>query len=269
MAKTIGITCFSPTGTTRTICKAVAKGMGSENPKMLDMTFPDTRAAITANPSIALDGIDHLIVGAPVYVGKLPPLVQECLKTLHGNGKECTAIVVYGNRDYGVSLHKMAGILLEDGFTVVAAATFIGHHSVSDIIPVAVGRPDNSDIKKAMEFGANLLSASRQLSIKDIPLQMDFASKSCTYSMDKPFYDEGLCSQCGECAEVCPLGLISADTGKYFSEAAQKQCLGCKACVKSCAPKARATKVNPIMKMILKIILRNASRERREPAIIL
>ena len=269
MAKSIGITCFSPTGTTRTICKAIALGMGSENPKILDMTFPDTRTAIIANPSTAMDGIDHLIVGAPVYVGKLPPLVQECLKALHGNGKECTAIVVYGNRDYGISLSKMAEILLENGFIVVAAGTFIGHHSISDIIPVAVGRPDNSDIEKAMEFGAKVLSASRQLSIKDIPQQIDFASKSSTYSMDKPFYDEKLCTQCGECAEVCPLGLISADTGKYLSAAAQKQCLGCKACVKSCAPKARVTKVNSIMKMILKIILRKASRERREPAIIL
>lgn len=268
MAKNIGITCFSPTGTTRRICNAVALGMGSEEPTVLDMTLPNNRAAIIANSSTAMDGIDHLIVGAPVYVGKLPLQAQECLRTLRGNGKECTAIVVYGNRDYGTALHKMVEILLENGFTVVAAGMFIGQHSVSDLIPVAVGRPDKSDIEKAIEFGVKVLGASKHLSIKDVPVQIDMLSKSNSYWALKPSYYEEQCVPCGKCAEVCPLGLPSADTGKYLSKAAEKQCLGCMACVKSCTPRARATKANPIVKMVLKRILRQAARERKEPFII-
>jgi hypothetical protein len=104
MTTSVGILCFSPTNTTKRVCDAVAVGMGSDNPRVLDMTLPDTRAGIIANPGTALDGIDHLIVGAPVYGGRLPNQAMQCLRSLRGTGKECTALVVYGNRDYGVAL---------------------------------------------------------------------------------------------------------------------------------------------------------------------
>ena len=268
VAKSIAILCFSPTNTTRTICTAVAFGMGSQNPRVLDMTLPDTRAKIIANSGTTLDGIDHLIVGAPVYAGKLPRQAIECLRALGGTGKECTAIVVYGNRDYGIALHQMFEILSKNGFTVVAAGTFIGQHSYSDIIPVAVGRPDESDIEKAHEFGVKVLSASKSLSIKDVPVQIDYFTKSDKYFEVKPSYDEERCVQCPKCAKVCPLGLISSDTGRYLSREAKRKCIGCMACVRNCKPKARAAKANPIVKVAMKRILGQASKERKEPVII-
>ncbi|MCK7505252.1 MAG: hypothetical protein MZV70_15020 [Desulfobacterales bacterium] len=77
-------------------------------------------------------------MGAPVYSGKLPLQVLEVLQILHGNGKEATAIVVYGNRDYGIALHNMVELLSERGFRIAAAAAFIGQHSYSGIVPVAL-----------------------------------------------------------------------------------------------------------------------------------
>lgn len=268
MPKSIGIACFSPTGTTRTICNAVALGMGSEEPIVLDMTLPNTRAGIIANPSTAMNGLDHLIVGAPVYIGKIPLQAVECLKVLPGKGKECTAIVVYGNRDYGVALYRMVEILSNNGFTVVAAGTFIGQHSYSDIIPVAMGRPDKSDIEKARQFGAKVLSASKHLSTTDVPVMIDKASQSNKYSILKPTYYEDRCVPCGKCAQGCPLGLLSSDGGRYLSQTAKKQCIGCMACVRNCAQKARIAKPNLILKLILKKVLKQASIERKEPFII-
>jgi len=95
----IGVLYFSPTNTTRTICKAIALGMGAKDPEDLNMTIPDFRAKLTSNPNAILDNIDHLIIGAPVYSGKLPAQVIDCLKSLSGNEIKCTAVVVYGNRD--------------------------------------------------------------------------------------------------------------------------------------------------------------------------
>jgi hypothetical protein len=213
VTKRIGIICFSPTNTTRIICSAVALGMGSENPIVLDMTLPDARAGIIANSRAALDNIDHLIVGAPVHVGKLPLQAVECLSALPGTGKECTAIVVYGNRDYGIALYRMVEILSKNSFTVVAAGLFIGQHSYSDLIPVAMGRPDRSDIDKANEFGVRVLNTSHTLNIKDVPSLVDKYSKSKTYSVLKASYDEKRCIACHKCAKVCPLGLLSFDTG--------------------------------------------------------
>ena len=269
MTKNIGIMCFSPTNTTRKICNAVALGMGSEDPIVLDMTLPDIRANIIADSSTAIKDIDHLIVGAPVYAGKLPLQTIDYLRDLGGSGKQCTAIVVYGNRDYGRALYNMVEMLSQNGFTVVAAGTFIGQHSYSDIVPVAVGRPDKSDIDKAQKFGTRILGASKQLSLKDVPVQFDKASKSDKYPSLKPSYNEKLCVQCGKCAKVCPVGILLPETGKYISQAAKKQCIGCMACVKSCKQKARVAKTNPIVKMVIYSILRQASKERKEPIIVI
>ena len=184
----IGILFFSPTNTTKKICNAIASGMGSDDPLILDMTHPDTRSEIIANANTVLDKVDHLIAGAPVYCGKLPLQAIECLKALHGNGKKSTAIAVYGNRDYGIALHNMVEILSQNGFIVMAAGLFIGQHSYSDVVPVAIGRPDESDIEKAREFGAQIIHASRALNMEDIPIQWDKHSKSKEYTALKPAY---------------------------------------------------------------------------------
>jgi hypothetical protein len=88
--------------------------------------------------------IDHLIIGAPVHSGKLPLQAMECLIAIGGNGKECSAIVVYGNRDYGIALYRVVEILSKNGFGVTAVGASIGQHTYSDIVPVAMGRPDES-----------------------------------------------------------------------------------------------------------------------------
>ena len=269
MTKNVGIMYFSPTNTTKKICNAVALGMGSEDPIVLDMTIPDTRANIIADSSTATKDIDHLIVGAPVYAGKLPLQTIDYLRDFGGIGKQCTAIVVYGNRDYGIALYNMVEMLSQNGFTVVAAGAFIGQHSYSDIVHVAVGRPDKSDIDKARKFGTKILSTSKHLKLKDVPVQLDKASKSDKYPSLKPFYNEKQCIQCGKCAKACPVGILFPETGKYISHAAKKQCIGCMACVRSCKQKARVAKANPIVKLVINSILRQASKERKEPIIII
>lgn len=269
MTKRIGIMHFSPTNTTKEICAAVALGMGAKELQVLDITLPEIRASIIANTNTVKDKIDHLIVGSPVYSGKLPLQVLECLRAMDGNGKESSAIVVYGNRGYGIALYSMVELLSKSGFSITAAGAFIGQHSYSDIVPVALGRPDELDIEKARQLGIKSLSASRCLSLKDVPIQNDMISKYDNYTALKPAHNEKQCIQCGKCAKKCPLGLLSSDTGRYLNREARKQCIGCMACVRTCPQKAKVAKVNPIVKLVMKIILRQASRERKEPLTIL
>jgi Pyruvate/2-oxoacid:ferredoxin oxidoreductase delta subunit/flavodoxin len=268
VTKRIGIICFSPTNTTRSICEAIASGMGSEKPTVLNMTSSSIQTGIITDSSRFLADIDHLIVGSPVHSGKLPLKTIEWLEALRATGKEGTAIVVYGNRDYGIALSDLVKRLSEKGLTVVAAGAFIGQHTYSDIIPVAVGRPDKSDMEKARGFGARIANASKRLSLDDVPIQIDKFSKSDKYSALKPSYIEEQCTQCGKCAKACPLSLVSPDSGRYLSKAAEKQCIGCLACVRNCTQKARVIKANLIVKNIMKSILGQASRERKEPLMI-
>jgi ferredoxin len=268
MKKRIGILYFSPTRTTKKVCTAVAMGMGERDFQAFDITLPKIRASIINNSNKVFENIDHLIVGAPVYSGKLPLQVLECLRAIDGNGKGASAIVVYGNRDYGIALHSMVALLSEHGFNVGAAGAFIGQHSYSDIIPVAMGRPDESDLEKAHHLGIRSLNTNIYLSPDDIPVQIDMVSKSDKYSSIKPFHIDALCIQCGKCARKCPMGLLSFDTGEYLNREAKKQCIGCMACSRICMQHAKVAKVNPIVKLVIKQILRKASRARKEPLVI-
>ena len=269
MSKRIGLLYFSPTDTTRKICRAVALGMGAKDAKVMDMTRPDFRDETASRPGTVMADVDHLIVGAPVYFGKLPTQVRACLRNIEGNGKGATAIVVYGNRDYGIALRQMAEILLQNGFTMHAAAAFIGQHSYSDIVPVAMGRPDRSDLEKASALGMNSASVSKCLSLEDIPVQADFFSRSNRNMPLKPSFISERCIQCGVCAERCPMGILAPGSGAYPSRAAEALCIGCMACVFYCPQKARKAGANIPMTLATKFILRKAAKERQEPLVVL
>jgi len=268
ITKRIGVLYFSPTNTTKKICKAIAFGMGVKDPVDLNITNPDFRAKLTSNPNAILDNIDHLIIGAPVYSGKLPKQVMECLKSISGNEKECTAVVVYGNRDYGIALYHLVEILSDNHFNVVAAGTFIGQHSYSDIIPVAIGRPDKSDLEKAYNLGSESMNTSNYLSLEDIPVQQDMFSRSESYNPIQPVFKSEKCTHCRICSIRCPMNIISPETGNWLNQEAKKQCIGCTACVSSCKDKARIVRANFGMRLILKTILKKAAVQRQEPLII-
>ena len=265
MQKRIGILYFSPTGTTKRICQSISLGIGVENPNIIDVTYPDTRTDVISNPEKYLNNTDHLIVGAPVYVGKLPIQVIECLKAIDGKGKNCTSVVVYGNRDYGIALRSMVKLLSGNGFNVIAAGAFIGQHSYKDIIPVAMGRPDSLDLDLAIKFGEKISGATKPLEINSIPVQLDMFSRSKSYFPLKPVYYENECNHCGDCAKTCPTGIISADTGGYINKKATEDCIGCMACVNSCEYNARINDANLIMKLFIKRVLKKASQMRTEP----
>lgn len=268
MTKQVGILTFSATSTTSKICSAVAEGMSAADIEIFDMTVPETRADIIARKATIFTHLDHLIVGAPVHSGKLPLKAIECLSAIDGTGKDASAVVVYGNRDYGIALHSMVELLSGKGFSVKAAGAFIGQHSYADIVPVAVGRPDEADLLKARQLGNESLKTKKELNLESIPVQLDKISTSKDYSAIKPVHLGKLCVQCGICAGKCPDGLLSKDSGAYVDSDAKKRCIGCMACVYHCSKKAKIAKVNPIVKLIMKIILKQAARERKEPLIL-
>jgi len=268
ITKRIGILYFSPTNTTKEICKAIAFGMGAKDPIEFNITNPDFRTKLASDPNAIFENIDHIIFGAPVYSGKLPLQVIECLKSISGNEKKCTAVVVYGNRDYGFALYQMVKMLSNNNFNVLAAGTFIGQHSYSDIIPVAIGRPDKSDLEKAYNFGSDSLNASSYLSLEDIPVQRDMISKSENYTSIQPVFKSEKCIHCGTCSERCPMNIISPETGNWLNQEAKKQCIGCMACVSDCKDNARFMRANLVMRLMLKYVLRKAAVERLEPLTI-
>lgn len=261
----VGVIVFSPTGTTAQNCKTIADAIPEAEAEMINITLPAERDKLMADPSALVEPYDRLLFGVPVYAGKVPAFARDLLKDIRGQGKPATAVVVYGNRDYGVSLQTLTNLLSGNGFLVDSAGTFIGQHSYCDLMPVAVGRPDSSDIEAARSFGRKITSGLKPLEQSDIPVEIDMISKSDSEGQVFPGHDETKCVACGLCAESCPTGIIEKGTGRYVSEDAAKNCLGCAGCIQACPNDARKLKPSLMQRMMLKMVLGKPTKVRRDP----
>ncbi len=261
----VGVIVFSPTGTTAQNCKTIAEAIPNAEAEMINITLPAEREKLMGDQSALVEPYDRLLFGVPVYAGKVPAFARDLLKEIKGKGKPATAVVVYGNRDYGVSLQTLTNLLRGNGFVVDSAGAFIGQHSYYDFIPVAVGRPDSTDIQEARKFGAAITSGLRPLEESDIPTEIDMISKSESEGQVLPFYDEKECVACGICAEHCPTGIIEKGTGRYVSADAMETCLGCAGCIQACPNDARKLKPSLKQRFLLKMVLGKPVKTRRDP----
>jgi ferredoxin len=223
---------FSPTGTTEKAANAIAAGTGLPHER-IDLTTPKKRQA--AGHSFSKN--DLVIVGMPVYSGRIPRNLDDFFSGLNGDGTPAVALVVYGNRDYEDALVELKIRLEECGFQVIAGAAFVGQHAFSS--KVASGRPDASDLKTAGDFGDKVIreiykAMKGRLTVKGNypyvamgadPAKMSPAASAALVTAT------GDCTLCGICAEECPWGVITVDdtvTVDYTG------CLRCFRCIKLC-----------------------------------
>ncbi len=259
--KKVRLVYFSPTGTTRTVLKSIAKGMAVDDVESIDLTLPE--AARMVIPPFS----DELVVlGAPVYGGRVPVDAIRRFECLDAHHTLAVLVVVYGNRDFEDALLELRDQAVARGFHPVAGGTFIGEHSfATDDAPIAHGRPDAKDIRKAMEFGARIkdrisaLASPQSLSELDVPGRFPYEGGAQSLGVS-PQTEEDLCDACGICADVCPTAAITVD-GIAATEV--KLCIRCCACIKSCPTKARAWE-DSTMKEIT-TWLNERCRTRREP----
>ena len=148
MDKQLNLLYFSATDTTAKIVKEVADGIGQLG-KDYDITLPANR-----QKEITFDSGDIVIIGVPVYAGRVPEFLIDYFTKVKGNQTKAVFIVVYGNRDYEDALLELKDIFEENGFIGIAGGAFIGEHSYTS--KLATGRPDKDDLKYAREFGMKI-----------------------------------------------------------------------------------------------------------------
>jgi ferredoxin len=244
---------FSPTGTSAKILKGVITGISAHSTVKPD--FHDVTMSGVAPESFSAD--DLVIVAAPVYGGKIAPLLKQRLKGWQGNGAKCIVIAVYGNRAFENALTDVSEFMSGQGFTVCGGGAFIGEHSYSTSeYPIAQGRPDTIDMEAAERFGREVASKisggmlapvnlatltdepSPAESLKNfrefvIGYQKQQAESPRTYL---PEVDLQLCDGCGVCYSVCPTEAITEES----HSADPTKCIKCCACVKVCPQDARS-----------------------------
>lgn len=229
---------FSPTGTTERAVIAAAKGTGLPGAR-IDLTPWKSRA----NYGRVFNTNEVVVVGMPVYGGRLPGKIDNFFSCLKGNNTPAIAMVVYGNRDYEDALIELKIRLEERGFKVIAAAAFIGEHTFSKNI--ATGRPDAGDIRLAGEFGRRAIamfaqSATGVLKVKGnypyLRETFDPANDHRHYTGWAQVGTTADCSFCGLCEETCPWGAITIVDNVITN---YSKCMRCFRCIRLCPSKAK------------------------------
>ena len=237
---------FSGTGTTKKVVLSLMKSLAVkiEKPvvcKNVDFSLPDAR-----KQALFFTERDLVIVGIPVYAGRVPNVLLKYLNSVKGNGAQAIAVVLYGNRNFDDSLIELTDILLNNRFKVIAAGAFIGEHSFSKIL--AQGRPDKNDMKKVVDFAQDIYDklnkntySSTLLVRGQRPYRKYYQPKDrfgniFDFQGITPHTKKDICIDCKHCVEICSMGSISSVDTSLMNGI----CIKCCACIKGCPVEAKS-----------------------------
>lgn len=257
MRKQLSIIFFSATGGTAKIVKSITAGIGG-NYEEYNITLPANR-----EKGITFDANDLVIIGVPVYAGRVPDFLIDFFANVKGNHTPAVFIAVYGNRDYDDALIELKDTFERNGFIGIAAGAFIAEHSNTS--KVGTNRPDSKDLDAAKQFGADIkikfedsdaiLQSSKLIVKGNIPYKERMSAPPIAPDTS------GDCINCGICAKHCPKGAISLYN---FKEVEAANCVRCCSCIKKCPVQAKSIH-HEIFNKITRALIDSFSTIRHEP----
>lgn len=262
--KNITVFYFSPTGTTRRILEAIVSGLGGQVKTLnIDITRPEIR-----DSEIPFLKDDLVLIGAPVYSGRLPLDAAVYFKRIKANKIPAVLVVLYGNREYEDALVELRDIASAAGFIPVACAAFVGEHSFSsDDFLIAQSRPDEADLRDASLFGKKIARKLDSIDsvdlIKnfDIPGNIPYRERKLVPGLDA-IEVTNECDNCGICVTICPKEAIN-EADEYFTD--KEKCIYCCACIKACPTGARKLKPGALKEIAKR--LSQTCKDRKNPEI--
>ena len=244
---------FSPTGNTKTAVELIA-GQLPWKQERLDLTDAGRR------PEYHFMENEAVIIGVPVYGGRVPATAAERLKRLHGRKTAAVLVVTYGNRAYEDALLELKLILLRQGFCPLAAAALQAEQNM--VLSIASGGPDKTDRRRLKQFGRELgrrfweLSSNYRIGDLKVPGHRPFRK---FHGVPLKIKVGSSCKSCGTCIRRCPVQAISRTNPRITDN---ERCIVCMRCVKQCPSGAR--KINKMVLLAVAQKLKKVCRERKE-----
>ncbi|MBD5222394.1 MAG: 4Fe-4S binding protein [Bacteroidales bacterium] len=220
---------FSATGSTEEIVRDIS-GRFSGSYTLLNLTAPLPDGLCIENPD------DLVVIGVPVYAGRVPAPAVASLRKISGRRQNCVLICVYGNRAFDDALLELHDIAVTQGFRPVGAAAIVARHSIFP--KVAATRPDRDDFRVMDDLVAlvrDRLAGHGKLNAESLPGRFPYKAAGTV-----PLHPRGSrrkCSECGVCVDECPVGAIDKATPWVTDD---KKCITCARCISLCRKEARS-----------------------------
>jgi NAD-dependent dihydropyrimidine dehydrogenase PreA subunit/flavodoxin len=212
---------------------------------LIDLAHEPDIAFIISQLPAARDNLCFYI-GSPVYGGcPIPPVMEFISRLPKAESGYSVPFVTYGGVSSGFALQMMGQTLKERGYSVLGAAKVMAVHSImwASDSPLGKSRPDSSDdrmiedlalkvndkLKLGNPPGLDLsVLAYQPQEIRTWKEKGDFESAKRDFLPMK--LNREVCTQCGVCAEVCP---VDAVTFSPYPEIGSS-CISCYNCVRRC-----------------------------------
>lgn len=250
---------FSPTGHTRELVQHIAEGLQGKT------TLHDLTSAEQGTLRRKFGEQDLVVVGVPVYGGRIPALAVERMALMQGQQTPAVIVVTYGNRDYEDALLELKNMLEHQRFVIVGAAALVTEHSI--VHEVGADRPDEQDWQQINHFIEELNEKLTQMA--DVTQQERVKVKG-KYPYRKyngiPLKPKGdkRCNSCGFCARECPAQAIDPH---HPQKTDKERCISCMRCVTYCPQEARY--VNPLLLKLVSAKMKKSCSARRNNEFVL
>ena len=232
---------FSPTGGTRQVAQHLGDRLGAllgAEVEYHSYTLPREREEL---PQVETG--DVVVWATPVYAGRIPNKTLDYVRrALRADGNPAVALVTFGNRAYDNALAELVGLMADGGMKPVGAAAMVTRHAFSDTL--GAGRPNEEDLAELDRFAAQVtekpLTFNSQLLTVSVPGEahperyytpLKTNNAPAGFLKAKPSCNSELCTRCGECLDVCPMGSIGERDGMPTFDGI---CIKCQACRRRC-----------------------------------
>ena len=252
LPKTVIVVC-SPHGNTLKVARAVKEGFLNQGiePILIDLTgVPWHR--IRAFDYSMIEDYDLVVLGSPVYAWRVIEPIELFLLGLPTTNAKLGAVFVTYGLISGSALYHAAKSLFKKGYEILGAAKIVASHSMifeeeKDQFRL---HPDQEDLNLATTFGRILVSKARHSGPRQVPMDMLkpkslvirileklIATRFGMALLPRVHFATEICIQCGQCAESCPVNILTLDP--YPTQVGD--CIKCYNCVNICPTNACMT----------------------------